>query len=68
MKLAEVEAELREKLTKLGYPDFEMKPGQEGVVMLHVQDRLICSVEYALDMLSQQLKSLIDETVQIPGD
>ncbi len=63
MKLTEAETELREKLTKLGYSAFEMKPGQEDVLMLHVQDRFICSVEYALSMPSKQLKALIKETV-----
>lgn len=66
MKLDEIE--LREKLTTIGYPDFEIQPGQEEVLMLHVQGRFICSMEYALSMSSEQLQALIAETVAIPGD
>lgn len=65
MKLAEANAELKKKLKRLDYTDFETKPGQEDVLMLHVQDRFICSVEYALDMPSEQLKALIDETLEV---
>lgn len=63
MTLTEANAELKKKLKKLGYTDFEMKPGQEDVLMLHMQGCFICSVEYALGMPSEQLKALIDETV-----
>jgi hypothetical protein len=65
MKLAEANAELKKKLKKLGFTNFEMKPGQEDVLMLHVQGRFICSVEYALDMPSEQLKVLIAETLEV---
>ena len=54
---------LKEKLTRLDYPDFKTEPGEEEVVMLHVQDHLICSVSYALEMSDEQLKALIEETV-----
>jgi len=55
---------LKKKMTDLGYPDFETKPGQEDVLMLYVASRLICSVAYALEMPDEQLKALIDETVK----
>ncbi|HEX2615456.1 MAG TPA: hypothetical protein VHL10_08170 [Nitrososphaera sp.] len=68
MELAEANAELKKRLKKLSYTDFEMKPGQEDVLMLHVQGHLICSVAYALSMSDEQLKALVDETVQVAGE
>lgn len=63
------EQALNEKLAALEYTDgIETKLGQEDVLMLHVQDHLICSVSYALEMPSEQLKALIDETVQVRGN
>lgn len=62
------EQALDEKMTRLGSPSFEVLPGQEEVLMLHVEGRLICGALYALDMQDAQLKALIDETVQVPGD
>lgn len=57
---------LAEKLTRLGYTDgIETKPGQEEVVMLYVQGRLISGVDYALSLSDEALKTLIDETVQV---
>lgn len=57
---------LTNKLTALGYTDgIETKPGQEDVLMLYVQGHLICSVDYALSMPDEQLKALVDETVQV---
>ena len=56
---------LTEKLKRLDYTDFETKPGQEDVLMLHVQGRYICGVEYALSMPSEQLKALIAETLEV---
>jgi len=56
---------LDEKLAALGYTDgIETKPGQEDMLMLYVQEHLICSVSYALEMSDEQLKALLDETVQ----
>lgn len=59
----EQEQELSEKMVRIGYPTFEVLPGMENVLMLHVQERLICGALYALSMPDEQLKSLIDETV-----
>jgi hypothetical protein len=56
---------LTEKLTGAGYPDFEVKPGEDEVLMLHIQEKLIGSVEYALSLSDEQLKTLIDETLQV---
>lgn len=58
---------LADKMTRIGYPDFDVRPGQDEVLMLHVQDRLICGALHALDERSDEsLKSLIDETVPVP--
>jgi hypothetical protein len=64
------EKALAEKMKGLGYvgKSVEMKPGEEDVLMLHVQDCLICGVAYALEMPDDALKALIDETVQVGGD
>ena len=59
----EQEQALAETMTRIGYPGFEVLPGQEDVLMLHVQTHLICGVLYALSMSDEQLKALIDETV-----
>lgn len=64
--IAKQDKSLTEKLTRLGYTDgIETKPGQEDVLMLYVQGHLICSVDYALSLSDEQLKALIDETVQV---
>lgn len=59
---------LTDKLTSIGYPTFEAQPGQEDVLMLYVDGRLIGGVDYALSLSDEQLKALIDETVAVPGD
>lgn len=64
----EQEQLLTEKLTRIGYPAFEVLPGMEDVLMLHVQDRLIGGALYALSLSDDDLKSLIDETVQVGMD
>jgi hypothetical protein len=64
---SEQEQALTEKLARLGYPDFEVLPGEDEVLMLHIQDRLICGVLHALSLPDEALKSLIDETVQVAG-
>lgn len=61
--MAKQDKALKDKLAKLGYTDFETKPGEEDVPMLHVQGRHICGALYALEMPEEQLKALIDETV-----
>lgn len=63
----EQEQALTEKMGRIGYPDFETKPGEDEIPMLHVQDCLICGVEYALALSDEQLQALIDETVQAAG-
>lgn len=63
----EQEQQLTEKLKQLGYPDFEIMPGEENVLMLYMQDRLICGVNYALSLSDEKLKGLIDETLQVTG-
>ncbi len=54
---------LTEKLKRIGCPDFEVKPGEEKVMMLHIQGHLICGVSHALSLSDEDLGSLIDETV-----
>lgn len=62
----EQEQLLTERLKDLGYPDFEIMPGEESVLILHIDGRLICGALYALSMPDEQLKALIDETVTVP--
>lgn len=59
----EQEQSLTEKMATLGYPDFEIMPGEDNVLMLHVQNKLIGGSLYALSLPDEQLKALIDETV-----
>lgn len=59
----EQEQALTEKMATLGYPDFEVLPGEDEILMLHTKGRLICGALYALSMDGAQLKALIDETV-----
>lgn len=60
---AEQEQALTEKLARIGYASFDILPGEESVLMLHVADHLISGAFYALEMPDEQLKALIDETV-----
>jgi hypothetical protein len=59
------EKALKDKLTRLGYPSFEVLPGEDEVLMLYMQGRLICGVDYALSMSDEALKALIDETLEV---
>lgn len=62
----EQQQRLADKMTHIGYPDFDVRHGMDDVPMLHVQDRLICGALHALDERSDEsLKSLIDETVPV---
>lgn len=63
----EQEQSLTEKLTQLGYPTFEVMPGEDQILMLHINGRLICGALYALEMPDEKLKALIDETAQVAG-
>lgn len=60
----EQEKALAEKMTEIGHPGFEVLPGQEDVLMLHVQEKLIGGALYALSLPDEQLKALIDETIE----
>ena len=64
---AEQEQELTDKLTHIGYPDFEVLPGEDDVLMLHVQGHFIGGALYALSLPDEQLKALVDETMQVAG-
>ncbi len=59
----EEKQELAEKLERVGYPEFGLSPGESDVLMIYVQDHLICGARYALSMSDKWLESLIDETV-----
>ena len=59
----EQEQALTDKLTQLGYPTFEVMPGIDNVLMLHIDGHLISSVDYALSLADETLKALIDETI-----
>lgn len=61
----EQEQTFSEKLTRLGYPTFEVLPGEDDILMLYVDTRLICGAGYALSMTDEQLKALLDETVGV---
>jgi hypothetical protein len=65
---AEQEQSLKEKLDEVGYPDFELLPGEDDVLMIHAQGHLICGALHALSMSNKWLEALIDETVGIHGD
>lgn len=54
----EQEQELTEKLTRLDYPDFEVMP-EENTLMLYIGGHLICSVDHALSLSDEDLKALI---------
>lgn len=58
-----MEQELLEKLTRLGYPEHTIQPGEENVPLLFIQDRLICSITYALLLSDEDLQALIKETL-----
>jgi hypothetical protein len=60
------EKALKDKLTNLGYPDFALQIDEdEEVIMLYIDNRLICGALYALSMPDEALKALIDETVEV---
>ena len=61
----EQEQQLTEKLTQFGYPTFEVLPGEDQILMLHIDGRLIGSVDYALSLSDDALKTLISETVEV---
>lgn len=54
---------LTEKLTRIGYSAYEVLPGEDAILMLHVSGHFIGGALYALDLADEQLKALIDETV-----
>lgn len=58
---------LTEKLTRIGYSAFEVLPGEDAILMLHINGLFIGGALYALDLPDEQLKALIDETVQVAG-
>ena len=55
--------ELTEKLTRLGYPTFDVLPGEDSMLMLFIAGKLICGALYALALSDEALKALIEETV-----
>lgn len=60
----EQEQALTEKMTRLGYPSFEVLPEEENILMLHVDSHLICGALYALSLSDDVLNVLVDETVK----
>lgn len=58
---------LTDKMAGLGYPDFEEVSGEDEVLMLYVHGHLIGGALYALSLPEEQLKALIDETMQVAG-
>ena len=60
--------ELTAKLDRVGYPAFALrKYDGEDLIMLYIQDCLICGLDHALSLSDESLKALIDETVQVAG-
>lgn len=53
------EQELADKLKNLGYPEFEVMPGEDSVEMLYINGHLICSVAHALSLSDEDLKALV---------
>ncbi len=60
----EQEQTLTKKLTELGYATFQVLPGEDEIEMVYIGGHLISSVDYARSLPDEQLKALIDETVQ----
>lgn len=58
---------LTEKMAGIGYPDFDVLPGEDEVLMLYVQAHLIGGALYALSLPDEQLEALIDETMTVGG-
>lgn len=56
---------LTEKLTGLGYPEFEIVSEIDEVPMLYIQGCRISGVAHALALEDERLKSLIIETLEI---
>lgn len=61
----EQEQALHEKLTQIGYPDFDVLPGEDDILMLYIKDHLIGGVDYVLSLSDDVLKTLIDETMGV---
>lgn len=53
------EQELTERLEQMGYSEIQIKRGQEDVLMLYMNEHLICSVDHALSLSDEDLKALI---------
>lgn len=61
--------ELTNKLDRLGHSAFALRQYEgEEVMLLYIEERLICSQVHALSLSDESLKALIDETVAVPGD
>jgi hypothetical protein len=50
---------LTDKLNQLGHTEFEVLPGDDNILMLHINGHLICSVDHALSLSDDDLKTLI---------
>lgn len=55
---------IEEKMTDIGYPDFDIMPGEDEILMLYIKRQFICSVDYALSLPDEQLKALIVGALQ----
>lgn len=56
----EQDKQLEEKMSRIGYPNFDVLPGQDDILMVFVNHRLICGAGYALTVSDDELKALID--------
>lgn len=56
---------LIERLATFGYTAVEFLPGEDGLLMLHVNGAFICNAEYALSLDDKALQSLIAETLAV---
>lgn len=59
----EQDKQLEGKMGRIGYPDFDVLPGQDDILMIFVKHKLICGAGYALDISDDELKALIDGVV-----
>ena len=55
----EQDKKLEEKMSRIGYPDFDILPGQDDILMVFVNHSLVCGAEYALTISDDELKSLV---------
>lgn len=59
--MAKKKDEFAVRMDGLGYPDYEVKPWEEGTPMLYIQDKLVCGWVYANQLSDEGLTLIIKE-------